>query len=912
MDSNPPHSRRRQYPTQQYDFNAPQAPGVIPGSVPPQPGYGGYPDVNGATAAMGNLQVGAGTAGYGGGPAAPLPPQPQNGAPDMYGYQYGAGAAVAPAVGGVAPGVNTNAYPGTAVPQTGIRGNSMTAGMPLPLNQLYPVDLLHKLPPQISDLDLDPPPLILPPNLGVAGNNEGANAPPEYMRCTFNAIPNNKGLLNKSRLPFALVVRPSAALLDQDENVPVVEDSIVTRCRRCRTYINPFVDFYEDGTRWRCNICQLLNDVPSRFDWDPNQNVRRDRYSRNELNYGVVDFVAPPEYLGRAPQPPIYVFIIDVSVNAVSNGLLGTAARVIKDSLDRIPNSDGRTRVSFIAVDGSLNFFRIPLPGAKSENGEEDDEDSDPSLIVVGDLKDPFLPSPDGLLVSLSECRAGIDRLLDQLGPIFANTVQSSSALGSALKVAHSLLNNVGGKIIVLSAALPSVGIASLEQRVDRKLLGTAKETALFQPANSFYKSFAVDCNRAQVSVDMFLFGAQYQDVASLSSLPRYTGGQTFLYPAWSANRASDVQRFAHEFGSHLSMEIETDAVLRVRSTTGIRSVGYHGNAFIRSSDLMSYPTFPRDQSYVIEMTIDDPITKPYVLFQAALLHTTCHGERRIRVLNLAVPTASALDAVYGSADQLAIMAYLTHKVVEKALVRGLVEAGEMLNAKMNDIFKVFKTDVLNTNAGTVSNLNTAANLAMLPLLVNALRKHTALRRSTQIQPDLRMAAMCLLTTLPVRYLVKYIYPDFYALHELAEMDGLPDENGQLVMPAKLNLTGERLETHGLYLISDGQVMFLWVGRDAVPQLLLDAFGVDSLDGVDSGKTELPELQTDLNVRIRNLIAASRDSIDKVYWPSLFVVKENSDPAMRTWAHSYLVEDRTDIEPAYFQCLNTYREKLST
>lgn len=52
--------------------------------------------------------------------------------------------------------------------------------------------------------------------------------------------------------------------------------------------------------------------------------------------------------------------------------------------------------------------------------------------------------------------------------------------------------------------------------REDPKILGTAKDSSLLQPASTFYKTFAIDCSRAQVSVDMFLFSASYQDVATL------------------------------------------------------------------------------------------------------------------------------------------------------------------------------------------------------------------------------------------------------------------------------------------------------------------------------------------------------------------------------------------------------------
>ena len=42
------------------------------------------------------------------------------------------------------------------------------------------------------------------------------------------------------------------------------------------------------------------------------------------------------------------------------------------------------------------------------------------------------------------------------------------------------------------------------------------QESTLLQAASPFYKTFAIECSRAQVSVDMFLFSSSYQDVATL------------------------------------------------------------------------------------------------------------------------------------------------------------------------------------------------------------------------------------------------------------------------------------------------------------------------------------------------------------------------------------------------------------
>jgi len=60
-------------------------------------------------------------------------------------------------------------------------------------------------------------------------------------------------------------------------------------------------------------------------------------------------------------------------------------------------------------------------------------------------------------------------------------------------------------------------------------------------------------------------------------------------------------------------------------------------------------------------------------------------------------------------------------------------------------------------------------------------------------------------------------------------------ENG-IILPPPLPLSSERIERHGLYLIEDGQTIFLWVGRDAVPQLVMDVFNLPSFDQLRAGK----------------------------------------------------------------------------
>ncbi|KAI1319583.1 hypothetical protein F5Y16DRAFT_390768 [Xylariaceae sp. FL0255] len=899
--------KKRGYATQAFEFGSGANAGATPSAgMPPVPGaavpsqpapaaYGAYPSPGYEQPAYGAPQQ------------TPYDPQQPDAAPQQRPTPSAYGSAAFAGAGGIGPMTANMAGLNIGAPQPGAQQPQQSAQQQprLALNQLYPTDLLNQ-PFNVSELDLPPPPIILPPNASIT-QSPHANCPPKYVRSTLNAVPTTHSLLKKSKLPFALVIQPYAALHDTDDNVPVVQDQVIARCRRCRTYINPYVVFLDQGHRWRCNMCNLTNDVPQAFDWDAATQKSVNRWDRYELNHSVVEFVAPQEYMVRPPQPLVYLFLFDVSYASVSTGLLATSARTILDSLNRIPNADRRTRLGFIAVDSSLHYFSIPKD--TEENGET-------SMLVVSDLEEPFLPVPHDLLVPLTESRTSIENFLTKLPEMFQNNQNNGSCMGSALRAGHKLISPLGGKIVVLSASLPNMGTGKLDMREDKKLLGTSKESGLLQTANSFYKSFAVECSKNQVSIDMFLFSSQYQDVASLSNLPRYTGGQTWFYPGFNAGRAEDAIKFASEFSDFLSSEIGLEAVLRVRASTGLRMSTFYGNFFNRSSDLCAFPAFPRDQCYVVEVAIDETLQKNFICLQTGVLYTTCNGERRIRVMTLSLPTTTNLADMYASADQCAITTYFSHKAVERALSGGLDAARDALQGKIIELLQTFKKELGGGSMGG-GGLQFPANLRGLPVLFLGLMKNVGLRRSAQIPSDLRSAALCQLSTLPLPLLMQYIYPRLYSLHDMPDNAGVPDpETSQIVLPPPLNLSSERFVSYGLYLIDDGQTQFLWIGRDAVPDLLADVFGVQDRSQLRVGKGTLPELDNDFNERVRAVVQKSRDhlarGVGSVIVPHLYIVREDGEPSLKLWAQTLLVEDRADQAVSLAQWMGSLREKVSS
>ncbi|GBE83838.1 Protein transport protein [Sparassis crispa] len=762
--------------------------------------------------------------------------------------------------------------------------------------RLYTTNLLTA-PPDPRELQRSPPDICLPPNACISPSPY-ANAPASYQRSTLNAIPVSSSLLNKSKIPLALIITPYRSLKEGDDPVPVVSDTVIARCRRCRTYINPYVQFIDGGNRWRCCMCNMSNEVPQLFDWDQVRNQPGDRWARAELNHAVVEFVAPTEYMVRPPQPAVYVFLIDVSHAAVQSGMVATATRTILENLDRIPNEDNRTKVAIVAFDVSLYFFSLPAGSSES------------SMLVVSDIEDVFLPKPTDLLINLTDSRLALEALLGRLSDMFQDNHTIGSALGPALQAGFKLMAPIGGKIMVLTSSLPTLGAGALKNREDPKILGTSKESGLLQAASPFYKTFAIECSRAQVSVDMFLFSAAYQDVATLACLPHYTSGQTYFYPAFNASRPEDAVKFAHEFGEVLAMPIMLEAVMRVRASKNLRMSSFHGNFFVRSTDLLAMPAVPQDQSYAIEVQIEDTITAPFVVFQTAVLHTTCYGERRIRVITLGLPTTNNLSDVFASADQVALATLLANKAVERSLTHKLEDARDALMAKMVDILTAFKANMTAGGAGVSAQLAISENLKMLPVLVLGLLKNVGIRQSAQIPPDLRAYAQALLTTMPSQLLVPYLYPIFYSLHNMPPECGTVGEEG-VIMPPPLPPTSERLERHGLFLIEDGQTIFLWVGRDAVPQLIMDVFNLPNYEVLRGGKMTLPLLDNPFSQRVNAVIQKTREMRRGPYYPHLYIVKEDGEPPLRLWALSCLIQDRADVLPSYQQFISQLRDKAN-
>jgi len=210
------------------------------------------------------------------------------------------------------------------------------------------------------------------------------NSSPKFTRLTMNNLPATADLLASTALPLGLIITPLALQRPEEGLVPVLDfgDAGPPRCRRCRTYINPFMQFTHGGNKFVCNMCLFPNnEVEGDYFAPVDGGGRRvDRDVRPELSRGTVEFVVPKEYWAKEPTPQRYMFLIETSRDSVERGFVSAMAKAIKDSLfggledtEDVKDAEGEEKpvtgrrlapgckIGIMTFDRQMNFFNLSV-----------------------------------------------------------------------------------------------------------------------------------------------------------------------------------------------------------------------------------------------------------------------------------------------------------------------------------------------------------------------------------------------------------------------------------------------------------------------------------------------------------------------------------------------------------------------
>ncbi|XP_015122923.1 protein transport protein Sec24B [Diachasma alloeum] len=727
---------------------------------------------------------------------------------------------------------------------------------------------------------------VEPPKIGLQQEFlDSVNCSPEIFRCTLTKVPESNSLLQKSRLPLGILIHPFKDL----NHLSVIQCSTIVRCRACRTYINPFV-YFVDSKRWKCNLCYRVNELPEEFQFDPVTKTYGDPSRRPEVKTSTIEFIAPSEYMLRPPQPAVYLFLLDVSRLAVESGYLNIVCQVISEELSKLPG-DSRTQVGFLAIDSAVHFFSMP------------DNVSQPHELIMLDVDDVFLPCPDNLIVNLREREELIRDLLAQLPTKFSGTHDTNSALGAGLQSAFKLMSATGGRVTVFQSCLPNIGPGTLQSREDPNTRAS-KDVQHLNPATDFYKRLALDCSGQQIAVDLFLLNSQYSDLATLSGMCKFSGGCIYHIPLFRYNKPQHNDTLERMLRRYLTRKIGFEAVMRIRCTRGLSIHTFHGNFFVRSTDLLSLPNVNPDAGFGMQVSIEENLSDiQTVCFQAALLYTSSKGERRIRVHTLCLPVTASLTDILYSADQQCIIGLLSKMAVDRAQQSTLTDARDALINVAIDVLSTYKISQSALSGGLMAPMN----LKLLPLYIIALLKFTAFRLGTSTRLDDRVYSMCQMKTLPLSQLIQTVYPDFYPIHALDDTKNTKDIDGKVCpQPPRLHLSAEKLDFRGAFLMDAGDRIFIYIGKNIDSQFCCNVLGVSAYSSIPEEMYELPELETVESQRLRNFVFSLQD--EKPYHASIQIIRDDSH--FRSLVIERLIEDRCESALSYYEFLQHIKTQI--
>ncbi|XP_057528262.1 protein transport protein SEC24 B-like [Amaranthus tricolor] len=708
------------------------------------------------------------------------------------------------------------------------------------------------------------------------------NCSPRLMRCTTSQIPCTSEILATSGMQLALLVQPFALPHPSEEPIQVVDfgERGPLRCSRCKAYINPFMKFINQGRQFICNLCGFTDETPRDYQCNLGPDGRRrDADERPELCRGTVEFVATKEYMVRDPMPAVFFFLVDVSMNAIQTGATAAACSAINQVIADLPEGP-RTMVGIATFDSTIHFYNLKRALQQ------------PLMLIVPDVHDVYTPLETDVIVQLSECRQHLELLLESIPTMFQSNMTADSAFGAAIKAGYMAMKSTGGKLLVFQSVLPSVGISALSAREAEgranMSAGDKEAHKLLQPADKTLREMALEFAEYQVCVDVFLTTQSFMDIASISVVPRTTGGQVYYYYPFSA--ISDTAKLYNDLRWNVSRPQGFEAVMRVRCSQGLQVQEYTGNFCKRIPTDVDLPAIDCDKTITVTLKHDDKLQDgAECAFQCAILYTTVYGQRRIRVMNLSLSCTSTLPNLFRSADLDAQFTCFLKQAASEIPSLPLSQVREHATNHCINILHSYRKFCSTVQSSGQLILPEA--LKLLPLYTLASTKSIGLRTDGRL--DDRSFWMTYVSSVSAPLAIPWVYPRMIAVHDLCSKES----DGSLI-PSSLPLSSENISDNGIYLLENGLDALIYVGNSVDSNILQQLLGISSVAEIPT-QFVLQQHDNPLSKKLNEVINEIRRQ--RCSYLRLKLCKQGDSSGMMF--SSYMVEDKTPMGLSYVEFL---------
>eukprot|EP00002_Diphylleia_rotans_P001694 TRINITY_DN10952_c0_g1_i3.p1 TRINITY_DN10952_c0_g1~~TRINITY_DN10952_c0_g1_i3.p1 ORF type:complete len:1060 (+),score=145.96 TRINITY_DN10952_c0_g1_i3:58-3237(+) len=558
----------------------------------------------------------------------------------------------------------------------------------------------------------------------------------EFIAMSVNALPNRPDLFTTSRIPFGVLVTPFGSFTKQQE-LPLAAHppSGIIRCKECRSYLNPFCSFSDQGQKWTCNICYLVNDVPSDYYASLDSLGRRiDADQRVELKYGSFEYVATSDYYTRDPEPSTFLFLIDTSHKSNSRDSLVFVTDAIKKSIFKISkDSTTKHRVGILTFDEYLRFYYI---SSKSGLIRE---------YVVTDLSNITIPFPTGFFVDLKENLVSITKILDQIPNMSIKNAREKCHLAPAVYASLKIMGSSGGKVLLFQTSPMSkydVGVSASGQPPTSQAENPYDIPRL---APLFASAF--------VSIDYYVL-SDHIDIEMMSHIIFKTGGIVRKFQDYQTPQ--ELVRIENAIENTFSTYVCRECVMRIRCCPEFRLSGFNGSHFMKTPDLSLLGHSQPDRTYSAMIEPNAKTIQSHMFsLQVAMLYVTSDGVRKVRIHNLAIPIVKTLSEIYPAINGQALATLMIKNAAASLNKEDPSKVSEMLTRQVVDMLACY---CCVTNKKSTSSLLIPKSLEFVPLHILSFLK-APLVRSVAIQKSSLLQFSYEITTRSPEHVLGYLYP---------------------------------------------------------------------------------------------------------------------------------------------------------
>lgn len=648
----------------------------------------------------------------------------------------------------------------------------------------------------------------------------------KYYRSTINNIPQDQSKVKNSGIPLFFTVD----FENDNLKAPVIVDSLV-RCEKCKAYLNPYVEIIMPGLKWKCNLCERINDVECAFQMserktneNPHNPVRNSEFNRTyfvreDLRHDVYEIEAPDSFVLKTPDSPILCFVIDVSLESQKLAISSSVLSLIKEILQNI-EYDPRTKVCFMFYDENCYILN----------------NNNTFTAICGEI--PMLLG-ERMLFPLTSFLESID--FNKIDQYFSNKKSPNMNILLPLKIAIQAFRSAS--IFTFASTMPNFGSSSIKP--SQNLVCT----------NSEYKSVAESLFRKNLCVNLFIMARSNVEFSTIRILSQHTGGQSFHYSNYDGTDPVYSAKLYADMTEYFNKNIGFSAVCRIRANEGVIIKNIYGNFCQKSSDLIGFSNYSPSHMINFSLSMFNDV-KGALYVQIAMIRISKMGKRLIRVFNICIPVENT--SFYINCDSHAI----SQALLLESFSMEWQKSGEFINKKLMSIWREIRD----------YNGSLPQNFTILPQLILSARKSIALRPDLNTPTDFRSFYLYLFSNMNQKIFDLMIYPILLNISD-SNVESLP-------------LSMQSINPSCLYIMDAGVSIFFYVGKNCDRSLFEHLFGTSRSGPIlfnPPGESEFSKYVGDLLVYLQQ---------NRSLTPKYLLVDESENSVYNSIFFSYMFNDR--------------------